>query len=153
MDFTLANARILCKGNVLSGRINIRNGIIYSITTGNSVPLGAVDCEGDYICPGLIELHTDNLERHIQPRPGVNWPLDASIIAHDRELAGTGITTVFDAVRVGSITSNTAAGYDKYARETVTKINKLVASQALKINHYIHLRAEICSETLIEEVD
>ena len=153
MDFTLANARILCKGNVLSGRINIRNGIIYSITTGNSVPLGAVDCEGDYICPGLIELHTDNLERHIQPRPGVNWPLDASIIAHDRELAGTGITTVFDAVRVGSITSNTAAGYDKYARETVTKINRLVASQALKISHYIHLRAEICSETLIEEVD
>ena len=52
--------------------------------------------------PGLVELHTRTiLERHIEPRPGVDWPHLAALLAHERELASTGITTVFDALRVG----------------------------------------------------
>ena len=66
--------------------------------------------------PGLVELHTDNLERHIEPRPKVDWPHLSALLAHDAELASTGITTVFDALRVGSI-HNSKSGYGEYARK------------------------------------
>jgi alpha-D-ribose 1-methylphosphonate 5-triphosphate diphosphatase len=102
--------------------------------------------------PGLIELHTDNLERHIEPRPKVNWPHGAAIIAHDAELASVGITTVFDALRVGSVTSGKKANYGEYARQLADEILGLREAGALRISHFLHLRAEVCSETLTAEL-
>ena len=113
----------------------------------------SIDCNEDYLIPGLVELHTDNLERHMKPRPGVNWPINNALIAHDGELASVGITTVFDALRVGSINKDGVHRYDKYARETATSINKLSKEKSFKIDHFIHLRAEICSENLIQELE
>ena len=102
--------------------------------------------------PGLIELHTDNLERHIEPRPKVNWPHAAAIIAHDGELASTGITTVFDALRIGSIVTTAKASYGEYARKLADEILALRNLGALRISHFLHLRVEVCSETLIAEL-
>ena len=99
----LANARLILPDRVLRGALTLADGRIAAITPGEAVPAGAIDCAGDHLAPGLIELHTDNLERHIQPRPGVDWPHATAILAHDGELASVGITTVFDALRVGSI--------------------------------------------------
>ena len=147
----LANAQLILADRVMRGQVHIEDGRIAAITEGDAVPAGAEDCGGAHLAPGLIELHTDNLERHIQPRPGVNWPHSAAIFAHDGELASTGITTVFDAVRVGSIPKD-GAGYAKYARPLVTEINALVAARRLRISHFIHLRTEICSETLMDEL-
>jgi alpha-D-ribose 1-methylphosphonate 5-triphosphate diphosphatase len=88
----LANATLVLPGEVQRGSIALIDGRVGRIDDGPSVPAGAIDCEGDLVMPGLIELHTDNLERHIQPRPGVDWPHMPAIIAHDAELAGVGIT-------------------------------------------------------------
>jgi alpha-D-ribose 1-methylphosphonate 5-triphosphate diphosphatase len=114
---------------------------------------GAIDCGGDYLAPGLVELHTDNLERHLSPRPGVDWPHRSAILAHDAELAGTGITTVFDALRVGSIVSDERSRYGRYARPMADEILGMRAEGALRISHFLHLRAEVCSETLEAEMD
>ncbi|OSP56028.1 alpha-D-ribose 1-methylphosphonate 5-triphosphate diphosphatase [Pseudoruegeria sp. SK021] len=152
-DLLLANATLVLGDETLRGQVLVRDGAIHDITTGTTVPRGAVDCDGDFLAPGLIELHTDNLERHIAPRPGVDWPHQAAIVAHDAELASTGITTVFDAIRVGSVLSNPSAGYGKYARGIADEILAIRETGILKIRHHLHLRAEICSETLIEELD
>lgn len=146
----LTNARLVLPETVVSGHLVLRDGLVAEVGEG---PARGIDCEGDYLCPGLIELHTDNLERHISPRPRVDWPHHAAIVAHDSELAGAGISTVFDAVRVGSIVSNQAAGYYRYARSMVDEILSMRGKGALKISHHLHLRAETCSETLIEELD
>jgi alpha-D-ribose 1-methylphosphonate 5-triphosphate diphosphatase len=151
-DIILANARLILKDEVVHGALRLRDGIIAEIDTGSAVPTGALDMAGDYLAPGLVELHTDNLERHMAPRPGVDWPHRAAIVAHDRELAGTGITTVFDAIRVGSIVSDTRKRYGKYARKMADEILAMRDAGALRISHHIHLRAEICSETLVEEL-
>jgi len=148
-----ANARLVLNDEVITGSLAIENGVITDIAQGASVPSGALDLEGDYLAPGLVELHTDNVERHLEPRPKVSWPFRAAILAHDRELAGAGITTVFDAIRVGSIVSDTGAGYPKYARQMTDEIVAVQASGLFRISHHIHLRAEVCSETLIEELD
>lgn len=147
----LANANLVLEKEVILGALSIANGKITDITPGASVPNGAQDMRGDLLCPGLIELHTDNLERHIQPRPHVDWPHAAAIIAHDAELAGVGITTVFDAMRVGSIPSGKGR-YLKYARALSQELLDLRQTGALKISHYLHLRAEVCSETLEQEM-
>ncbi|MBD3764820.1 MAG: alpha-D-ribose 1-methylphosphonate 5-triphosphate diphosphatase [Rhodobacterales bacterium] len=149
----LANATLVLPHEVVRGSLRMDQGRIAGLDTGSAVPAGAIDCGGDLVMPGLIELHTDNLERHIQPRPKVDWPHTPAILAHDAELAGTGITTVFDALRVGSIVSHGEANYGEYARQLADEILSLRAAGALKISHFLHLRAEICSETLPEELD
>ncbi len=148
----LTNATLVLPDEVIRGTLCMKDGEISDISTGSSDATGAMDCAGDLVMPGLIELHTDNLERHLQPRPKVDWPHTAAIIAHDAELCSVGITTVFDALRVGSIVKKDAE-YREYARHVATEILDLRSRDALRISHFLHLRAETCSETLIEELE
>ncbi|QYK40619.1 MAG: alpha-D-ribose 1-methylphosphonate 5-triphosphate diphosphatase [Paracoccaceae bacterium] len=148
----LANALLVRPSEVMRGAVVLRDGRIADIAEGTAVPPGAIDCGGDMVMPGLVELHTDNLERHIEPRPRVNWPHAPAIIAHDAELAGVGITTVFDALRVGSVVSKAKGNYGEYARALADEILGLRAQGALRISHFLHLRAEKCSETLVDEM-
>ncbi|MEM1363709.1 MAG: alpha-D-ribose 1-methylphosphonate 5-triphosphate diphosphatase [Pseudomonadota bacterium] len=150
---TLANAELVLPDRVIRGALVIEGETIAEIIEGGNVPSGAIDCEGDFLAPGLVELHTDNLERHLEPRPGVAWPRDAAIVAHDGELASAGITTVFDALRIGSVVTENKTGYGEYAREVATRILDLRDQGHLRISHFLHLRAEICSETLLQELD
>ena len=149
-DLFLANGRLVLPDQVMLGAIRIVDGMIVEITERDGVPNGAVDCQGDFILPGLVELHTDNVERHIEPRPGVDWPHLSALLAHDAELASTGITTVFDAMRVGSIHTG-KAGYSDYARKLADEMLDARGKGMFKISHFLHLRAEICSETLLDE--
>lgn len=151
-DLLLANARLVLADDVVVGGLAVVDGRIAAVETGAAVPAGALDCAGDFVAPGLVELHTDNLERHIEPRPGVRWPDAPALLAHDAELAGTGITTVFDALRVGSLT-DPGARYRPYARPLATALGRLRAAGTLRLDHRLHLRAETCSETLTEEID
>nr|MBX2883121.1 alpha-D-ribose 1-methylphosphonate 5-triphosphate diphosphatase [Granulosicoccus sp.] len=151
-DVCLANATLVLPDQELHGCITIQGGYIRHIEAGDHIPDGSIDCDRDYVIPGLIELHTDNLERHMEPRPEVRWPHLPALIAHDAELASTGITTVFDALRVGSL-SNTKARFEAYARKIADELLQARAANAFKISHFLHLRAEICSETLIEEME
>ena len=152
-ELVFANAQLVMPDETFIGAVQIKDGLISAIDRGCSVVAGAIDCAGEYLAPGLIELHTDNLERHIQPRAGVSWPLEEAILAHDAELAGTGITTVFDAVRVGSIEHETTHGFSRYARKLANNVLAIRAASRFKISHQLHLRAEICSETLVDEMD
>ena len=149
----LSNARLVLPTETLRGTVLLRDGMVASVDPGASALPSAQDCAGDLICPGLIELHTDNLERHMAPRPGVDWPHAAAVIAHDRELAGCGITTVFDALRLGSLTGKDSRGRGRYARDLALELLRMRTAQALKISHFLHLRAEVCSETLVAELD
>ncbi len=150
----LANAKLILPDDTTIGALVIEDGAIAEILPGTSVPPGALDMQGDYLAPGMVELHTDNLERHMRPRPGVDWPHASAILAHDAELAGCGITTVFDAMRVGSIPSDGPdQDYDKYARALAHELAALRDRDVLRISHMLHLRAEVCSETLLAELD
>lgn len=146
-ETVLTNARLILPERVVDGHIILRDGHIAEIAEGRS---GGLDMEGDYVAPGLVELHTDNLEQHIRPRPQVDWPHPQAILAHDAELAGAGITTVFDALRVGSISWR--PNYGVYARSLSREIEAMRAAGLLRVSHHLHLRAEICSETLVGEL-
>lgn len=146
-ETVLTNARLILPEGLMKGHIVLRDGRIAEMADGTA---RGEDMQGDFLAPGLIELHTDNLEQHIRPRPNVDWPHPAAILAHDAELAGAGITTVFDALRVGSIPWR--ANYTSYARGLSHEIASIRDAGLLRISHHLHLRAEICTETLAEEL-
>src|SRR3569833_2296771 len=93
------NAQIVLPDQVITGSIKIDGELIAAVDAGGSA---GEDFEGGYLIPGLVELHTDHLVNHSRPRPGVYWNPLGALQAHDVQIAGSGITTVFDAVRIGS---------------------------------------------------
>jgi alpha-D-ribose 1-methylphosphonate 5-triphosphate diphosphatase len=149
-ETVLANAHVVTPERDFIGHVLVRDGLIADIGEGPRVPRGSEDCDGDYLIPGLVELHTDNLERHLHPRPGVQWPRRAAVAAHDGEFASVGVTTVLDALRIGSIESETLGGYALEAAEAADQLRPL---DLLRADHYIHLRCELTSPRLIAEFD
>ena len=135
---------------MIEGCVRIVDGRIDDVSSTSSSAAGAVDCEGDFLIPGLVELHTDNLERHLQPRPGVEWPRRAALSAHDGEFVSVGVTTILDALRVGSMREE---GIGNYAPQVAEAVRALARLGLLKADHYIHLRCEVCSPNLVDEFD
>ncbi len=153
-DLVLANARLVLADEVVTGSVAVRGGVIAAVDTGARVAPGALDCAGATVVAGLIELHTDNLERHLKPRPTVEWPHGAAVVAHDGEMASAGITTVFDAVRVGALRDRSASSESfGNARPLATEIQRLATAGVLRIDHRLHLRTEVCSQTVLGDMD
>ena len=102
-EMTLANGRLVLRGAVVHGSVHVVDGLIADISVGAARPRGALDLDGDYLLPGLVELHTDVIERHAFPRPNVAWPPVAAVLAYDAELTAAGITTVLDSLAIGYV--------------------------------------------------
>ncbi len=98
-ETVLRNARIVLADDVVLGSLKLVDGRIADISAGAAST--GEDMEGDFLTPGLVELHTDHLEGHYAPRPKVRWNPIAAVQAHDAQIAASGITTVFDALRIG----------------------------------------------------
>lgn len=149
-DQVLANARLILKDRVITGHVLIRDGLISDIDESRQVPVGAVDLEGDYLMPGLIEMHTDNMEKHFNPRPGVMWPSSLSaILAHDIQIAGAGITTVLDAICVGEYNANQMRRH--ILTESISAVKEASAQNLLRVDHLFHMRCEV-SDEMVEEM-
>ena len=111
-ELVLANARIVTRDDAFMGSVRVRDGRIVDVDRGATVPRHGIDCGGDDLLPGLVELHTDVLEKHAFPRPGVTWPVLAAVLAHDAQLATTGITTVLDGLAVGYLVDTGQRAFD-----------------------------------------
>ncbi|SLN76117.1 alpha-D-ribose 1-methylphosphonate 5-triphosphate diphosphatase [Oceanibacterium hippocampi] len=141
-ELSIRNARIVTADAVVDGTVKLRDGIIAAVDSGPAAPADAIDFGGDYLLPGLVELHTDNLEKHLQPRPGVFWPnAVASICAHDLQVAGAGITTVYDAISVGEYRED--SGRKELLPKAVAAIKRARDEGLLRAEHLLHLRCEV----------
>ena len=150
-DFVLTNARIVLDDSVVHGTLIARNGVIRLVDEGSTQAPGAIDCDGDYVIPGLIELHTDNLEKHLMPRAGVIWPALPAVLTHDAQIVASGITTVFDALSVGDLEEESVR--IETLRSTYDAILAGQASGALRADHWIHLRCELAYPKLLEALE
>ena len=142
------NYRLQLPEQDLVGTLVVRDGMIAEIQPG-TVAQGQ-NGQGDYLLPGLIELHTDNLEQCISPRPKVRWPLDAAIMYHDRELISAGVTTVCDAIAIGDITP-TSMRLTQFA-PMIEAITHSQNNQRFAADHRLHLRCELVYEHVCEVV-
>ena len=89
------HARLILADRVIErGALETVNGVITAIHE-QPLPEGCgMDLGGDDLIPGLVEVHTDNLEKHLMPRNGVLWPMLPAVITHDAQCVAAGITTV-----------------------------------------------------------
>src|SRR6202795_164103 len=95
----LSNARLVLADRVIEvGWSAVADGMIADF--GWDRPPAGEDVAGDFIIPGLVELHTDHLEAHYMPRPKVYWDPVAAVVSYDGQLASCGITTVLDSLRI-----------------------------------------------------
>jgi alpha-D-ribose 1-methylphosphonate 5-triphosphate diphosphatase len=136
-----SNARIVLPHEVVHGSVHVADGRIAAIDTGATAVPGAHDLHGDCLIAGLVELHTDNLERHVMPRPRVSFPMQAAVQAHDGEMAAAGITTVLDAIGVGDPYGDGFRSRDQSALLEV--LDRLEAGGALRADHHVHVRCEL----------
>lgn len=148
-ETVFSNAQIVLPDEVIRGCLVVRDGRIAEIDAGSS-RVGD-DIEGDFLIPGLVELHTDHLENHYRPRPGVFWDPLAALHAHDAQIAGSGITTVFDAVRIGSDID--LPDMLSHARHLVDAVRAGGAGGWLRAEHFIHLRCELPSHDVVDHFD
>lgn len=140
------NARIVQPDGIVTGHLVVRDGLIAEIGEG-ATAIG-IDVDGDWIIPGLVELHTDHLEGHYSPRPKVRWSPVSAVQAHDAQIAASGITTVFDALRVGLDEDTQLTSEDMKLLGSA-----IVDSQnagRLRADHYIHLRCEVSSSDALD---
>lgn len=135
------HARLVLPGEVMAGTVVMRDGLIAEIDGTRSRLPGAIDLAGDYLLPGLVELHTDNLERHVMPRPQVRFPVWGAVQGHDAEIASAGITTVYDAVGIGDPYNQGFRAQDQ--SELLTVLDALESAGALKADHRLHARCEL----------
>ena len=129
----LTNARIVLRDRMLHGTIVMDGSVIASVEEGVSHVPGAIDMDGDLVIPGVVDLHTDNLERQVQPRSNARWPSRSAMVAHDSQCAAAGVTTVLDALCLGDL------GFDKDRirtfREGVVDGDALSITGLLKSDH------------------
>ncbi|HDN2721929.1 TPA: alpha-D-ribose 1-methylphosphonate 5-triphosphate diphosphatase [Klebsiella aerogenes] len=141
------NVKLVLEDETIDGSLEVQDGRIYAFAESQSRQPGALDGEGGWLLPGLIELHTDNLDKFFTPRPKVDWPAHSAMSSHDALMVASGITTVLDAVAIGDVRD----GGDRL--ENLEKmINAVEDTQKRGLNraeHRLHLRCELPHHTTL----
>ena len=135
------NAQLVLADEVVHGSVQVDGAQIHSVDSGASSLPGAIDLEGDYLWPGMVEVHTDNFERHLMPRPAVRWDDAPALLAHDAEIASSGITTVLDALGVGEADPDSVRGSEWDS--VLDHITEFSQRGVLRAEHLLHVRCEL----------
>jgi len=139
-DFVIINARVVTPEGVSEGAsVQVENGRIVKISEGFPQGTRWIDAGGNYLFPGFVDMHSDAIEKGIEPRPNTFFPVDIAVFELDKKIASCGITTMFHSLsfaemEVGLRNNSAAAGI---IREINTFRHKL------KVNTKIHARFEI----------
>ena len=149
-ELVFGNGRVVTADAVIDGTVKVAAGRIAAVDAGRGAT-ATVDLDGDFLLPGLVELHTDNLENHVQPRPGVMWPILSAVMDHDARIAGAGITTVLDAIAIGAVRNNVVR--DELMSGMIGGLNTARERGMLRADHLLHLRAEISTPDVLDHFE
>lgn len=148
MERRIFSERVVTPDGVFRAEVTLRDGAILAVAPATGASLGAEDWRDDWLIPGLVDIHTDNLERHYQPRPGALWDAYGAALAHDGQCASAGITTVLDSLSLHGMKD----GLDRKASlgPMIAAMDEASADGALRAEHLLHLRCEVTNPELLE---
>lgn len=139
------NACILLPERIVKGHILIEGERISEISeTGLAKPNAypdafAIDAQGCYVMPGIIDIHSDAIEKEMQPRPNTLFPVDMAFYELEKKLAAGGITTMYHSL---SWSDDWGVRDQATVLSIIKRINLLKRIRSM-INHRVHLRYEI----------
>jgi alpha-D-ribose 1-methylphosphonate 5-triphosphate diphosphatase len=119
---------------------------VLEVGVGDAPPHGtaAMDVRGGLILPGLVDLHSDVLEKCIEMRPGVLFEPEFALTALDRRLAASGITTFCHAISFAD--NELGLRSPDRAEALVRLIKDFDASPKSSVRHAVHGRFEVGSD-------
>lgn len=159
----IRNGKLVLSDRVVHGAVGIIGGRIHAIIEEESFrPDGAVgafnvpeaasdgflreypeaaviDADGNYVMPGLIDIHCDAIEKEVQPRPNTLFPLPLALMEFERKLPVHGITTMYHSLSLGVGLSLRG---DQYLTGMVDLIGDYNKRRSM-IRNFIHLRFEV----------
>ena len=141
----LTNARIVTPESDFIGSAVIENGIITEIIKGKYYPEGT-DQKGHWLIPGIIDIHTDYLEKEVNPRPSATFPLSFAMHYLDARTASCGITDVFCAISFSDDAMKGRSFSD--AIQFVRNFQKLKPN--LLIKRHLHARLDPNTDSVLE---
>ncbi len=144
----IRNARIVSANEEFSGTVVLQDGLICSVDRSDTAVHEALDWDGDWLLPGLVELHTDNLEKHLSPRPGVLWNAHSAMTVHDAQCAAAGITTVLDSVVIGDLDQGGPRCQTQHT--SIAALHQCRDEGLMRIEHLLHLRCELSAPDMLE---
>ncbi len=144
----IRNARVVTARETFIGCVVVEGQTIRSVEPGATAVSGAEDWNGDWLLPGLVELHTDNLEKHLVPRPGVFWNATSATVTHDAQCAAAGITTVLDSIVIGDLEPGGARSQTYQA--SIEALHACRDRGLMRVDHLLHLRCEVSAPDLLE---
>ncbi|WP_088226533.1 alpha-D-ribose 1-methylphosphonate 5-triphosphate diphosphatase [Desulfosporosinus sp. FKB] len=101
--------------------------------------LTMIDAEDCFVMPGMIDLHSDAIEKEIQPRPNTLFPIHMAFYELEKKLTVSGITTMFHSL---SLSDEWGVRNQDMVVGVINSINTLKNARSM-INHKIHLRYEL----------
>lgn len=146
-DLILTNARIITGDDTFLGTMRVRDGIIIDLAQGGTAVLSALDLDGDYLLPGLIDVHTDHLEKQALPRAGMFWNALNAATTHDVIVCAAGITTVFDSLVVGAVGNPERRALLSHM---ISGLREAREQRLLRIDHFLHLRCDAREHGLLD---
>ena len=132
----LTNARIVTSDGVIDGSVAFEDDCIISVTSTTYVD--ALDLGGAILMPGVIDLHTDYLEKEILPRPGAEVSLEMALHAMDLRALGFGLTTVMSAARVSPERKGAAGSWSGDGLRLAREMQRL--APLMRARHKVHVR-------------
>lgn len=135
------NGRVITPEEVIDGSVCIEDGRIAAVKENVSAGADAdrrIDADGQYVLPGLIDLHGDDIEHHLFPRSGSRVDPKMALAAADRANLAAGVTTKFHAV---SFEDNPAK--DRSPELANDLVDAIGTTDDHLADHRIHARCEI----------
>ncbi|MEL6688019.1 MAG: alpha-D-ribose 1-methylphosphonate 5-triphosphate diphosphatase [Pseudomonadota bacterium] len=148
---TIRSRRIVTPDGVVDGTVTLSGSDIYDVQPGNGVGTQALDWGDDILMPGMIDIHTDNLEKHFMPRAGTQWDAVGAALAHDGQMATAGVTTVLDSLSLHGRKNGLDRG--EALPIMMAGMDEARKNGSLRVDHKLHLRCEVSNPGLYELLD
>jgi len=143
----IRNGRVVTPEAVLDpGQVLVVDGRIRRVESApyRSVP-GArtIDAEGRIVLPGLIDLHGDDLEKHLAPRVKASVDPRTAIALADRENLANGVTTKYHAVAFED-----APGENRSIERAKAVSRALRTGTKTIVDNRLHARCELTKQSV-----
>ncbi len=144
MKTCLTHANIVLIDKIIEdASLLIEDGIITAINPETVKDANIINLEGKTLMPGMIDLHCDALEKEVEPRPNVHFPLDFACAQADKRNAAAGITTVYHALSFAH--EELGVRNNNFAADVARAVHAW-QPHAL-VDNRVHCRYEITDET------
>ncbi|WP_416906908.1 MAG: alpha-D-ribose 1-methylphosphonate 5-triphosphate diphosphatase [Polymorphobacter sp.] len=148
MTHKIFSRHIVTPDRVHAGHVILDGDTILAVEPAERAAANAFDCGDDLLIPGLVDIHTDNLEKHYQPRPGALWDALGAALAHDGQCITAGITTVFDSLALHGQKDGLDRG--DALGPMIEAVDRAGDEGLLRAEHLLHLRCEVTNPRLAD---